>query len=222
MHMRCNFGCHGQYDSAPLGVRKALLSWRGVGSWAGNSLGVRCWTPLLGDTLNTTPPGFAALDESAAANRGVAAEMLSCRPGGEPPLVLPVGEVFGEVRQAEEGAPVGLRGVRAKSRRGVLAPAREDAVVLREASRKPTRALFGGEADFGGELALHGVGAVSGDGILLSLRGNDALAAVAIRSSSRGTAQMFATALNKCSKCQFIRTNKQKTSEFGLEDYGAP
>lgn len=185
-------GCDDERDNPPLGVRKALLSWRGVGSWAGKSLGVRCWTPLLGDTLNTTPPpGLAALAGSTAADRGVAAEMLSRRPGGEPRLVLPVGEVLGEVRRAEEGPPVGLRGVRAKSRRGVLAPAREAAAAVREASRKPTRALFGGEAIFGGELVLGGEGALEGpggDGILLSLGGVKALAAVAIRSSSRGTA----------------------------------
>ena len=203
-------------------MRKALLSWRGVGSWAGNSLGVRCWTPLLGDTLNTTPPGFAALDGSTAADRGVAAEMLSRRPGGEPPLVLPVGEVFGEVRRAEEGAPVGLRGVRAKSRRGVLAPAREDAAVVREASRKPTRALFGGEAAFGGELALHGVGAVSGDGILLSLRGNDALAAVAIRSSSRGTAQMLPQRSSSAAHVNISETISKERLSLVWKTNGAP
>lgn len=177
-----HFGGRVPVQVTPLGVRKALLSWRGVGSCAGNSRGVRCVSPLLGDTLNTTPLGFAPLLAST--------DMLTRRPG-DPRLVPRVGEVFGEVLLAERG-PVGLRGVRARSRRGVFRPAREAAAALRAASRKPPRALFGGEAAFGGELALGGEAALSGrggEGFLLFLGGEPAFVAAALRSSSRGTAQ---------------------------------
>ena len=141
--------------------------------------------------MNTTPLGFAPLLPSA--------DMLFRRPG-DPLFAPPVGDVFGEVLRAER-APEGLRGVRARSRRGVLTPAREAAAALRAASRKPPRALFGGDADFGGELALGAEAALSGrggEGILVLLGGEPAFSTAALRSSSRGTANQQSKILQAC------------------------